>query len=296
MSKVKSLFIGDADDQATAYRNLRDGEWNTYHREFAEALWVKYEPHAEPVFRDVLSREFHQRYWEMYLCCGLLNMGLEPESQSVAGPDFKIRTPNGKVVWLEATVPTSGTGDDAVPDTVYGQVENVPTEQILLRFRSGIEDKSRRFSCYLKKGIVSENDFTVIAINGSSVSHYPFSETDPPGILSALFPLGDRFVTLNRNSCDTVDAGFLIREHLTKKSGSKVPTTLFTSKEYAHISAVLSCNSNAGNHPDTADDIGSDFTLIYNPYAQNPLPRGLLPCGREFLVENDHVVCYMRDA
>jgi hypothetical protein len=73
-----------------------------------------------------------------------------------------------------------------------------------------------------------------------------------------------------------------------------VPTTLFTSEEYAHISALLSCNSDAGNHPDTPDGIGSDFTLIHNPYARNPLPPGLLPSGREYIVENDHVVCHMR--
>lgn len=288
-----SLFKADADHQATTYRNLRDAEWNNHLRDFAEALWTRFEPYAEPGFRDALSREFHQRYWEMYLCCGLLNAGFEPEPKPVVGPDFKIRA-SSQVVWLEAIVPTAGTGDDAVPYPVNGSVQQVPSEQILLRFRSGIEEKSRKFLRYLHNGIVSESDCAVIAVNGRLIPH-SLMETDPPRILSALLPLGERFVVLDRHSVEIVDQGFHYRGCLTKRSGAEVPTTLFTSEEYIHISAVLFCNSDAGNHPDTQDGIGSDFTLIHNPYARNPLPSGLLPSGREYIVENDHVVCRMRN-
>ncbi|WP_189469525.1 hypothetical protein [Litchfieldella qijiaojingensis] len=288
-----TLFKPDSGDQSDAYRNLRDADWNAPLRAFAEQLWEKFGAHAEPAFIDELSRAFHQRFWEMYVGCGLLNVGLIPEPKPPAGPDFKIQT--DRVIWIEATVPMAGTGADAVPDFASGEAQKVPVEKILLRLRGAIEDKHRKYLGYLEKGIASPDDCFVIAVNGGLIPH-SILESDPPRIVSALFPLGERFVTIDRNTVEVIDAGFRYRGQVTKHSGSEVPTTLFTSDDYRYISAVLYSNSDAGNHPPAVSNVGSDFIVIYNPFARNPIPGGVLPSGREYVVENEHLVCRTAEA
>jgi len=185
----------------------------------------------------------------------------------------------------------AGTGADSVPNYSSGQAQEVPAEKILLRLRGAIEDKYKKYLGYLEKRIVSPNDYFVIAVNGGLIPH-SILETDPPRIVSALFPLGERFVTIDRNTMEVIDTGFGYRGKLIKQSGSEVPTTLFTSDDYRCISAVLYSNSDAGNHPSALADVGSDFTVIYNPFAKNPMPRGVLPSGRDYVVENEHLVCH----
>lgn len=289
-----TLFKPDAEGQSDAYRNLRDADWNAPLRAFAEQLWERFRPNAEPAFRDELARAFHQRYWEMYLGCGLLNVGLVLAPKPPAGPDFKIQT-RDRLIWIEATVPKAGTGADAVPDYASGKAEQVPVEKILLRLRSAIEDKYRNLLRYQEKKIVSADDCVVVAVNGGLIPH-SILETDPPRILSALFPLGDRFVTIDRSTLEIVDTGFRYRGRLIKQSGSEVRTTLFASEDYAYLSAVLYSNSDAGNHPAEVANIGSDFTIIHNPFAKNPIPCGVLPSGRDYLVENEYLVCRTRPA
>jgi hypothetical protein len=287
------LFKSRVDDESPAYRNLRDLDLNVAHRKFAEELWVLFSAHAEPTFVDDLSREFHQRFWEMYVACGLLNVGLKLEPRSPVGPDLSVQTPDGRILWIEATVPTVGSGPDAVPELIDGTAARVPGEHILLRLRSAIEDKYKKYLGYLSSAIVSPHDYVTIALNGGLIPQSIF-ETDPPRILSALFPFGDRFVTIDRRTREVIDSGFRYRDHIAKKSGAHVPTTLFASKDYHYLGAVIYSNSDAGNHPAATSDVGSDFTVIHNPYAINPVPHGLLPCGREYVAIGDRVVCRPR--
>lgn len=289
---MTTLFESNAEGQSDAYRNLRDGDWNTSHRAYAEQLWERFKPYAEPAFRDELSRAFHQRFWEMYLGCGLLNAGLVPELKPPRGPDFKIQTCS-HVIWIEAVVPMAGTGADAVPAYTDSDFKKVPVERMLLRLRSAIEDKYNKIVRYLKTGIVSADDSIIIAVNGGLIPH-SILESDPPRILSALFPVGKRFGVFDRNTMQILNQGFQRRAHLIKQSGSKVSTTLFTSTDYSYLSAVLYSNSDAANHPSVVTDIGTDFTVIHNPFARNPIPRRLLPSGRDYVLEGKHIVCHTR--
>jgi hypothetical protein len=71
-----------------------------------------------------------------------------------------------------------------------------------------------------------------------------------------------------------------------KKSGSAVPKDIFLSPDYAGVSAVLYGWADEHNN---ASIPGREFILVHNPQAASPVPRGVLPAGYEFWVENDHL-------
>jgi hypothetical protein len=56
------------------YRNLRDMVTPEARagKEFAERLWTQYHPYADAHFLTEIRRDFHARFWEMYLTCTLL--------------------------------------------------------------------------------------------------------------------------------------------------------------------------------------------------------------------------------
>jgi hypothetical protein len=60
---------GDAGDRA--YVNLRDmrNEWTEPARAFAEGPWDRFCGFADPHFLTEVRRDFHARFWEMYLTC-----------------------------------------------------------------------------------------------------------------------------------------------------------------------------------------------------------------------------------
>jgi hypothetical protein len=49
--------------------NLRDlkNEWTEPAREFGETLWDRFRRFADPHFLTEVRRDFHPRFWEMYL-------------------------------------------------------------------------------------------------------------------------------------------------------------------------------------------------------------------------------------
>lgn len=56
------------------------------------------------------------------------------------------------------------------------------------------------------------------------------------------------------------------------------------------ISAILFCPSNVWCRPPSEAEVGLDFMLIHNPMAKNKIPYRWLKCGREYWVEDDHLV------
>jgi hypothetical protein len=117
-----------------------------FHQEkaFLEHLWESFEPFADPDFKSELAKQFHPRFWEMYLACTLIELGfnLIPRQCSY-GPDIHIEL-DGINIWIEATAPDAGSGIDAVP----GHPKNsngikVPEEQIILRLTNSIDKKTK---------------------------------------------------------------------------------------------------------------------------------------------------------
>jgi hypothetical protein len=126
-------------------------------------LWRVFERHADKEFCKELRSTFDARYWEMYLTTSLIFAGYAVTCPK-PGPDVGILY-EGQRIWFEATSPTRGAPDkpDSVGEVVYGQV---PEDKITLRYLNSISTKyDERYANWLKKGIVSDKDAFVIAIN-----------------------------------------------------------------------------------------------------------------------------------
>jgi hypothetical protein len=270
------LFMdGDASDPS--YVNIRDAKDGPLRsaRYHCEYLWSLFEPHADSDFRTELRREFDARYWEMYLTTSLIVAGYSVTCPKPAGPDVGILF-KGRRIWFEATCPTSGRpgAPDAIGESVMGQV---PEEKIILRYLNSISTKYKeQCATWLEKGIVSDEDAFVIAINPRAIP-FDHGDSDPPRILQAGYTVGPAYGIVDLKTMQAVGVGYQFRNKIMKaskaegKMKSEVTTGVFQSKEYARLSGLLCSRVDAANRP---GEMGDDFQLAPNPHASVPLPEG----------------------
>jgi len=126
------------------YLELRDNSKHTNLKQYCEDPWEKFEPYADFQFRSEFATQPRHRFWEMYIGVYLLdqNFNLRPHSNQ-KGPDFHLIEDN-RNIWIEATVPSEGTGDDAVPSPFIhdpNRLGQIPENKILLRFTNSVSEK-----------------------------------------------------------------------------------------------------------------------------------------------------------
>lgn len=258
-------------------------------RVFMESLWGQFQAFADPNFKLEIANQFHSRFWEMYLACTFLELGFEllPRKSSY-GPDIQIALHDRKL-WIEATAPDAGSGDDAVPG--YSKSDNsiewirIPEEQIILRLTNSFFKKRKSFEEYISSGFISKNDICVIAINGFDIPHV-LSETDIPYMVKSVLPFGDLSVTLDVSEMKPINEFYVYRDNIQKKSGASVPTKAFQDPVNDFVSGLLFSTAELWNLP---SDLGIDFRFIHNPLAKQPLDKKWIGRGKEFWVEGDQL-------
>lgn len=238
-------------------------------REWFDALYGQYKPYADRNFLSDLKKHFHQRTWEMYLGCVLLDSGIQMSNRpNDARPDISFRY-KGKTCWVECTACEKGSGTDQVPTMLYNVVQAVPVDNILLRISTALQEKHKKYIQYLKKGLIKEDDPFVIAI---SVGALGWLESYIPLILRCLFAVGHPTITFpinggpEKHSISTIP-------FIKKKNESTVPMNFFLKKENSGISAVIYDKKLVINHSDTT---GKDMLIVHNPMAKNPLSKDIL--------------------
>lgn len=262
---------GDASDPG--YVNLRDAVSGPLKsaRWHCEYLWIFFKSHADGEFRTELRSNFDARYWEMYLTTSLILAGYEVACPK-PGPDVGIIY-KGQRIWFEATSPTCGAPDspDHIAAPAPGQVYDVPEEKIILRYLNSISEKyERQYANWLKKGIVSDKDAFVIALDPREIP-FDHADTVPPRILQAGYTVGAPYIVMDRQTAKAVGSGYHFRDAIAKASGAKVTTGVFQRNDYAGLSALLCSRVDAANRP---GEMGGDFQLAPNPHAGVPLPEG----------------------
>ena len=226
----------------------------------------------DPHFGQELDRDAHARLWEMMLAKILKSEGQEIIS-AAHGPDFVIER-DGKRIFIEAICP--GPGDEgnpnSVPPIVYGApiAQDVPVPQIVLRIRSALEDKKRKYKEYIEQGIVSSDDCCVIAVSSSKLS--PRAKLWPPIILRATHGLGNPYVVFSRGE-GAVEEGIQECRSLPKVDGQEIDMTFFLSSGNSLISAVLYSDCSFFS---LGFDLFGESMLIHNPNADAPLRPGFL--------------------
>jgi hypothetical protein len=257
-------------------------------RAWVDTLWKDYERFADPEFKIEYRNQIDSRYWEMYLTSVFLGRGLEVECHK-PGPDILI-IQDARRIWVEAVAPTQGAPDskDRVPDFEINAVRDYPETQILLRYRSAIQEKRDKYAKYLQDRIVLANDACVVAINSAKIP-VAFLGTTVPDILKALFPVGHLQVHIRKSDLKAVGTDYQYRPTIQKSSRRDVDTDIFLNPAYAFISAVLFSTTSIDNPP---AKVGEELVLVHNPLATAPLPDGWLGLGVEYKarINEDEVV------
>jgi hypothetical protein len=273
------LFDLEGADLDPGYLNLRTAELPVEQAIKAEleAMWVRFEPYADADFAAAFARDPDPRFWEMYLGCALLDAGkrLQPRANRPEGqgnPDFCV-IDGDRRIWIEAIAPDVGDpGEDQVPDLVMaedgGGAQVQPLRQIHLRITSALWTKKRALEQYRVDGVIGEQDVCLVAIGGGRFALQAAGE-DFPTALSAVYPIGDEFVRVNRDNHQVVAHGYHRAEVIERAAGN-IPRTAFFDGRFAHVSGLIWSRASIGNMYRAA----RPMSLIHNHASENPMPRG----------------------
>lgn len=282
---VSAFFLPKSSD--ALYVTIRDGDDERCEeaRRFVELLWTSTEPYLDRDFRAQAADRFETRFWEMYLAWSLLKNGValhRRESRpAAAGPDLRT-VPLG--TWIEAVLATRGEGENAVPDLseAFGRM---PEEEMILRLRSALESKARKYADYRESGQVGDAEPYVVAVG---VRRIPLGQLDAPlpRVVCAVLPYGHQEVRFELESGRAVDVGYQYRPEIMNARNAPVRTDLFLDPAYGFISGVLYAGVDELNRPALP---GPEFIFVHNPSAVAPLPRGFFPFGREYWAEDDQL-------
>lgn len=250
-----------------------------------ENMYKKFLPYADKNFHDLIKKDFHNRFWEMYLGNYFLEKKFKlKQKENDKGPDIQIIKPI--IVNIEATISTGGEGLDSVKEPELEKVVAVPHDQICLRYINSIDCKFDKYIKYLRDGTIKKDEPFVIAINGFIVPHR-YSDIDPPNIVKSVLPFGDEYFNINIETKRVIDRGYFYQPFIKKVNESEVSKTLFQDEKYSGISGIIFSVVDIFNMPEI---MGKEFIFIHNPLAKNPLPRGWLRSGREYWAEDSQLV------
>ncbi|MBZ0229793.1 MAG: hypothetical protein K8F58_15265 [Bauldia sp.] len=233
------LFQTDAgSDFYLELRNSND-PFFAVRRAHIRELWRQFKPFAESRFVDRFPQELGQRYWEMFVCCSLLDCGLEPcrawaKRKNGAGPDFKVSLSSGQTLWVEAV--TCQPGD---PSTAKSPANVVPTgdrynnnlrneddggyvggqhlRHLALRVSTVFDTKLKQ----AKKHVVDKKDSVVIAIGGGAIESVIWHDN-----LVDDLTLASCFAPFRNTNCIDLPEGLILEyQRDTKKAGASDPVT-----------------------------------------------------------------------
>jgi hypothetical protein len=170
-----------------------------------------------------------------------------------------------------------------MPINEDGGFEPMPTRQAQLRMTSALWNKTQTMNRYLNEGVIGPEDVRLVAIGagrfGLYVREYPM-----PLILSAVFPIGDEFVTISKQTGAVIDQGFEPSFEIARSGSTAVPRTAFLDEQFAPISGIIWSRIAIGNMSRNERPL----TLVHNPLAAIKMPQLWGAWDREFVTKDDH--------
>ena len=196
-------------------------------------------------------------------------------------------------MWVEAVTPApEGIPSNYLEPPKKGVVEFKPVlnEQPLLRWTSVLRDKRKKLEIDKKQGVIGDQDCTIIAVsscrlhdwrpNDLGVSRFPFA-------VEAVFPIGPVAYPVSVDGQAAGEPVNIPRYEIPKANNSSVPTTSFLNPDYANVSAILGCYHKPMMNSEHQRTGTNSLTLVHNPLAAIPLPRGILGVEKEYFAEKE---------
>lgn len=213
----------------------------------AEALWVVAKEYLDDQFEIEFNKEdsFFQRYSEMKIASDLIRNGYLLERKSAKGPDFLIKH-QGLNIWIEVVAPKKGYYKILSPNESL-EISGLTTtelneDELILKISSAIYDKKKTYDKYIKKGIVSQDDCKIIAINTSELFNDIYNPDGIPYVTIALYGIDSAWCT---DSNDKSIKVVLERvEKRVKKNETMIRMDPFRTGQYSNITGCLfDCSS-----------------------------------------------------
>ena len=190
---------------------------------------------------------------------------------------------DGRRIWIEAITPDEGApGPDQivrpVPLNEGGGLFAAPIRQAQLRTSGAFWTKAQRIARYLEQGVIGPEDTRIIAISASRSGVY-VADQPLPLIMTTLFPIGDAYITIDRETGNVVDEGFHPAPFIDRER-NPIPRTAFLDERFADISGVIWSRVGLGN----LSRRSRPLTYVHNPLAQVPLATSWGVWDREFVI------------
>ncbi len=290
MIRKERLFDARHENTCQLYRDIRDGKNEGCLRAQMNCnnLWFDFREFSDNNFVSDFPINFHQRWFEMYLTVFFIRSGLKVTCPK-PGPDILLEI-DGRRIWIEAVCPTPGEPDypDSVPEPpdIQSQSEPlrsrpVPFKQYAMRVCNSLGSKQAKFKNYLRKEIVGQNDFMVIAINvaGIPLLCYNMEET----MIRSLYGVGNKYFSVDPMTGRSVGSGRMYNREIEKKTGGRIGVEPFIDGGMKHVSAVIGSSEGANFQ---SEDIGKDCVLYRNLTAKNRWPKNCLTILNEYQIES----------
>ena len=263
-----SFFREKSSKEDTLYARIRDYESYASVKSQIETFWKQCESYAPKSFLKNIQLEenFHQRWWEMYLGIGLINLNFDIKtSPKDEGPDFQIILPN-QTIWIEAVAPKPGVTEEALPEIFEG-VHDLPEKQFLLRLIKILKAKKDGFHKYVHDKLVTEKDCCIIALSSCALNQFgSLMDFPTPAPLKVLIGAGNLVLSKSGSFIN-------LREKIVESTGrNEEEVKLFEFPEFKIISGILYSTTDPLNSPDRPE---KTFQLFLNP-SNSPTKNNLL--------------------
>ncbi len=285
-------FFLDGTSSDPLYRQLRDDSGTIVFeaREFTNDLWKCTSDYVDLDIKTSARDQFHSRFWEMYLIATLRKRGFPVVKREFRrfkskGPDIQV---GNVITWFEAIAVIAGNGPDAVPEINQRSkvAPDVSQSKIMLRLTAGLQVKNDQYRKYRHDNIIKENEPFIIALNAALIPHLHHAlDLHIPWIVKSVFLIGHEVLQLKKGK--VVGNYHQFQDAIVKENGTPIEKNFFEQPESKGVSAVLYSTANVSGYR----DLGNDFILVHNPNARAPIPRGFLPFGSEYWLENNDLIC-----
>ena len=260
---INNIFQQSNKNEDPLYTIIRDFDNDTKNQ--INIFWQRYQKIAPKDFKHKLQQKdsFHQRWWEMFLAVGLLNLNINLETnKNDFGPDFSFIYKNKKY-YIEAIAPKTGITSQKVPELKEG-VFDLPENEFLLRLTAAISEKQKKFKKYLDRGIVQNLDCLIIALSACNLNQFGSLMNYPVNApLKILKGIGNLSVNIK-----TRNVRLTKRNEIQKSSGKTVNVNLFNSNDFNIISGLIYSVEDPRNSPNKPE---STFTIYKNMKSINKL-------------------------